>query len=128
MAKTGGGNRGGGTRGSKASGGGYATADLQSVKNALLKYARVDHWNDNSSVWMEDEVRGLIDSVSESPKLGFASQVAQSVRKYNYKISEKQAYVIAKAATEGKIGRLYNPDKTIRIVFRKWNPKTKKLE
>lgn len=59
---------------------------------------------------------------------GFASQVAQSVRKYNYKISEKQAYVIAKAATEGKIGRLYNPDKTIRIVFRKWNPKTKKLE
>ena len=103
MAKT-----SGGTRGSKASGGGYATADLQSVKNALLKYARVDHWNDNSSVWMEDEVRGLIDSVSESPKLGFASQVAQSVRKYNYKISEKNE--------ENNI--IYNPPKEKNTICR----------
>lgn len=124
MAKTSGGTRGG----KKAGGGGYPNADLQSVKNALLKYARVDHWNNNSSVWMEEEVRGVIDSVAESPKMGFASQVAQSVVKYNYKISEKQAFVIAKAATESKLRALYDTYKNVRITFRKYNSKTNELE
>lgn len=115
---------------SEKKGGGKSspTVDLQSVKQAILDYARVNHWTQNSQVSFEEDIRSVIDSVADAPKLGFASQVAQTVKKYNYKVSEKQAYVIAKAATEGKIGVLYNPDRTIKAIFKKWNPKTKKLE
>lgn len=89
------------------------TVDLQNVKRALLTYAKADRWNNNSaySLGFNDMAQGLIDRVANGD-YGFPSEIAQTVSKYGYKISEKQAYWIAKAGVENNLcfdkkGELY---------------------
>ncbi len=88
--------------------------DVQSVKSGLLSYARVDRWNRASAynAGFNDEARFTLEAVSEA-KLGFPSEVAASVLRYN-RISEKQAYVIAKAAVDNDLG-IRRGGKTARI-------------
>lgn len=79
--------------------------NVQSVKRALLSYAKADRWNKNTEYRMgfNDIAQGTIDAVANA-NIGFASDVAKTVAKYNYSISEKQAYVIANAAVQNNIG------------------------
>lgn len=109
MAKGSGGIRA--TRARTTRGGKY---DVQSVKSGLLSYARVDRWNRASAynAGFNDEARFTLEAVSEA-KLGFPSEVAASVLRYN-RISEKQAYVIAKAAVDNDLG-IRRGGKTARI-------------
>lgn len=85
----------------------FGTADASTIANSLSRYARIDRWNENSSHKMgwEDDARAVIDNVSEI-NIGFASEVARTVQKYNYKISDKQAFVIASAAIKNKVPSL----------------------
>jgi len=77
------------------------TVNLQTVKSALLRYAKADRWNRNTSYSMgfNDDAQTVIDLVAEG-NYGFASDIATTVKKYNYSISEKQAYWIARTAIE----------------------------
>lgn len=78
-----------------------ATEKIQVVKSALVRYAKVDKWNRNTeyNLGMNDDAQWLIDQVAEG-NFGFASDIANTVKKYNYSVSEKQAYWIAKIAVE----------------------------
>ena len=78
--------------------------DINDVKIALLRYTKEDKWNRNTEYHLgfNDQAQDLIDDIANGD-FGFASDVAKSVQKYNYSISEKQAYVIAKTAVEFNI-------------------------
>lgn len=93
-----------------------------------MTYAKEDKWNRNSEyrAGFNDDAQAVIDEVAEM-KLGFASDVAASVKSRNYTISEKQAYVIAKAAMDNKARSLITNKKELRIIFKKVEvkPKTK---
>lgn len=112
MAKT-----SGGVRGSNAKN--RPVADVQVVKQSLMRYAKEDRWNRNTeyNLGFNADAQSVIDDIA-SKKLGFASQVAQTVKKYNYRISEKQAYIIARAAIESKSNFLYKQNK-LKIIFEK---------
>lgn len=109
MAKTTGGGAGGGSA-SKKSGARdeyFKDADVGTVARSLESYAKVDKWN-RSSVYQagfNDDAQGVIDEIA-SGNFGFASDVAKTVAKYNYKISPKQAYIIASAAVNNKVESL----------------------
>ena len=92
--------------------------DVQSVKRGLVDYAREDRLNRNSeySLGMNAQAQGVIDQVADG-NYGFASQVAQTVRKYNYRISEKQAYVIAKSAVDNEVTGLRRYDGEPQTIF-----------
>lgn len=96
MAKT-----AGGVRGAKAK---RMPLDVQSVKSGLVRYAMADKRNRNSEyrLGFNDDAQSVVDNVAKG-NYGFASQVAQTVQRYNYRISEKQAYVIARAAVENEV-------------------------
>lgn len=74
---------------------------IQKVKSALLSYAKTDRWNNNTvyHLGFNDEAQMVIDMVADG-NFGFASEIATTVRKFKYSISEKQAYWIAKTAVE----------------------------
>ena len=106
----------GGTRGSgrpASSGGNYVpnTAEgIQYVKSQLMSYSATDRRNQNTAYQMgfNDQAQQLIEQVAKG-NYGFASQVAQTAvnspnwGQYGYKLSEKQAYIIAAAAVQNKL-------------------------
>jgi len=79
------------------------------VKESLMNYAKMDRWNDNTSYHMgfNDDAMQVVEEVAKG-NYGFASQVAQTATnspnwdKYGYRLSEKQAYIIARAAVENQ--------------------------
>jgi hypothetical protein len=78
------------------------TQDLiQEVKRSLVSFINADRWNNNSKMQIKDEMLWLVDQVA-SANLGFISEVATSVSKYE-RCSEKQAYWIAKGAVESNL-------------------------
>lgn len=107
MAKTSGGVRTGGKVRNVRKQPAY---DIQSVKRGLIRYAKEDKWNRNTEyrLGFNSDAQGVIDQVAKG-NYGFASQVAETVRRYGYRISEKQAYVIARAAVENNLSLLRNP-------------------
>lgn len=105
----------GGTRGSgrPSSGGNYVpntAPGIQYVKSQLMFYSATDRRNQNTAYHMgfNDQAQQLIEQVAKG-NYGFASQVAQTAvnspnwNQYGYKLSEKQAYIIAKAAVDNKL-------------------------
>ena len=95
--------------------------DIQRVKRGLLVYSKIDKWNRNTNyrLGFNDDAHSVIDDVADN-NWGFASEVAKTVRKYNYRISEKQAYIIAKAAVENKSTFLWESNnKELKIIFKK---------
>lgn len=75
---------------------------VQEVKGFILRYAQIDRWNNNSASEFNDEAQTIIELVSKGA-YGFASEIAQTVVKYNFRISEKQAYWIARVAVENDL-------------------------
>ncbi len=83
---------------------------VQYVKQALQQYSKTDKWNQSTAYHMgfNDDAQSLIEKVAGGD-YGFATQVAKTaVNSPNwdnggYQLSEKQAYVIAKAAVENKL-------------------------
>lgn len=100
--------------------------DVQAVKRGLLNYAKTDRWNRSNDYYLgfNDQAQTVIDKVAVG-NYGFPSQVAQTVKKYNYRISEKQAYVIAKAAVDHEVGGLRGHDGNPNIIFRDYSEKRK---
>lgn len=106
----------GGTRGSgrpSSSGGNYVpnTAEgIQYVKSQLMRFTQVDRWNRNTEyqLGLNDEAQFVVEMVAKG-NYGFASQVAQTAvnspnwNQNGYKLSEKQAYIIASAAVQNKL-------------------------
>ena len=86
----------------------------------MLRYAKEDRWNNNSAyqAGFNDDAQSVIDEVAKG-NYGLASDIAKTVQKYNYNISEKQAYHIAKAAVEIKVDMLYKSDGKLKIIFEK---------
>lgn len=80
---------------------------INEVKKSLMTYPSENRWNNSN-----DDRMGFIDITQHTVNqladgnYGFASDVAKTVQKYRYKASEKQAYVMAKAAVENKISSL----------------------
>jgi len=74
---------------------------IQEVK-VFLGYAFSAGWNNNSSKGMADDAETIIGKVARREGAGFAGDIANSVEKYK-KISEKQAYWIAKFVVENNL-------------------------
>lgn len=92
--------------------------DIQKVKGALVAYAREDKWNKNTAyeLGFNGDAQSVIEQVANSA-FGFASEIAQTVVKYNFKISEKQAYWIAKAAVENNVSMLFDRNNELKVIF-----------
>lgn len=71
---------------------------IQVLKNFIVSNAFAYGWNTASKRELGDEAETIVDQVAKFTT-GFASEIAQTVLKYK-KVSEKQAYWIAKAAVE----------------------------
>lgn len=112
MAKTSGGVRG-------ATAKNRPVPDVQAVKRALLYYAQENRWlrNLDYELGFNGDAQAVIDDIAKK-NLGFASQVAQTVKKYNYRISEKQAYIIARAAVDIKSDLFYDY-MGVKVTFKK---------
>lgn len=90
--------------------------DVQTVKEALMQYANQDRWNKNTEYQMgfNADAMGVIEDIAKGDH-GLATTIAKDLTsrpnwdKYGARLSEKQAYVLAKAAVEGK----HVPNKTI---------------
>jgi len=74
------------------------TNKIKILKSMIMRYIRIDRWNENSKAAINDDICWLVEVVAKS-NLGFASEVAKTVATYK-KASEKQAYIIARAAVE----------------------------
>ena len=72
--------------------------DIQTLKSQLVRYIGMDRWNNNSMMDIKDEYLTLVDRVADAAT-GFAKDVATTVSR-SERISEKQAYVISRAACE----------------------------
>ena len=111
MAKASGGTRGGGASGRSSAARGNFDADYNDV-NIVAKQLMEDlnispyELHGMKAEWNSD-AQGIIEDVAKG-NYGFASEVAKTVAdrrpdnrlNWSYGISEKQSYVIAKAATE----------------------------
>ena len=75
---------------------------IQEVKSFLVRYAKIDRWNNNSASNFNDEAQSIIERIAIGD-YGFASEIAQTVVKYNFSISEKQAYWVARTAVENEM-------------------------
>ena len=75
---------------------------IQEVKSFLVRYAKIDRWNNNSASNFNDEAQSIIERIAIGD-YGFASEIAQTVVKYNFSISEKQAYWVARKAVENEM-------------------------
>lgn len=71
---------------------------IQKTKSFILSYAFQYGWNKASVRDMADEAETIVDLVSKYGE-GLAKEIATTVNKYK-KVSEKQAYWIAKYAVE----------------------------
>ena len=122
MAKT-----SGGVRSNDRSRAKQTPIDVQDVKRGLLNYAQIDRWNRSNDYHLgfNDQAQTVIDRVAAG-NFGFPSQVAQTVKKYNYRISEKQAYVIAKAAVDNEVTGLRGYDGNPNIIFRDYSEQRKR--
>lgn len=108
MAKGSGGTRGGGAS-AKGRGLNFDSDynDVNIVKQNLMKYVPMDKWNKNTEYQMglNDTAQGIVEDVAKGD-YGLATTIAKQAvgspnwNKYGYSLSEKQAYVIAKAAVE----------------------------
>jgi hypothetical protein len=74
---------------------------IQTVKGFLTSYAFSYGWNTASKKEMSDEAESIIALIAMGT-YGFASEIASTVNKFK-KVSEKQAYWIAKAAVESGV-------------------------
>ena len=72
--------------------------DIQTLKAQLVRYIGMDRWNNNSMMDIKEVYLTLVDRVADAAT-GFAKDVATTVSR-SERISEKQAYVIARAACE----------------------------
>lgn len=78
---------------------------INQVKRAIERHTVVNRWNDNTAYTMgwNDDAQDIVSNVAKG-NYGFASDVAKTVVARNYRsISEKQAYVIARAAVENNV-------------------------
>ena len=83
---------------------------VQSIKGALLSYASIDRFNRSTGYHLgfNDQAIGLVEDLAKGD-YGLASTIAkQAVERpgwgrYGAKFSEKQAYVLAKAAYDNKV-------------------------
>ena len=106
---------GGGGRGGRGGGGGNYS-DIGTVQSALQHYARVDAWNKSNEyrLGMNADAQALVEKLAQGD-YGLASTIAKQAverpgwNKYGASFSDKQAYVMAKAAVDNKIV----PQKTI---------------
>ena len=81
--------------------------DVNIVKDNLMRYVPMDKWNRNTDYQMglNDMAQGIVEDVAKGD-YGVATDIAQRAvnspnwNKYGYNLSEKQAYVVAKAAVE----------------------------
>lgn len=71
---------------------------IQTLKNFLTRNAFSYRWNTASKKELADEAMTIIHLVAIG-SFGFASEIATTVEKFQ-KVSEKQAYWIAKVAVE----------------------------
>lgn len=111
MGRNSGGVRGGSTRTQTAE---EYNNDLgvtvQSIKGALISYASIDRWNRSNAYHLgfNDAATGLVEDLAKGD-YGLASTIAkQAVERngwsqYGARFSEKQAYVLAKAAYDNKV-------------------------
>lgn len=84
--------------------------DVQSIKEGIMSYQRIDRWNNNSSYAMgfNADAQSVIEDVAKGD-YGLATEIAKravenpNFDKYGSNLSEKQAYVIAKAAYDNKL-------------------------
>lgn len=128
MGRNSSGNRGG-NRGISVKGFNFSEVDVNEVAKGLKQYAKVDRWNKNTaySLGFNDDAQGVIDDVAKM-NVGFASDVAKTVQKYNYTISDKQAFVIASAAVKNKSNALLtrrSGTDELRTIFKKVEVRTK---
>lgn len=77
-----------------------ATQKIQTLKNFLTRNAFSYGWNTASKKDIADDAETIINLVAIS-SYGFASEIATTVEKFK-RVSEKQAYWIAKAAVENE--------------------------
>lgn len=122
MAKSSGGTRG--KVGNSNGGGDRQAAQVNDVTNALKSYTVVDRWNKNTAYNMgwNDDAQSVIDDVAKG-NYGFASDVAKTVASRNYRsISDKQAYVIAKAAVDNNVSALYK-GKELKTIYQHYESK-----
>lgn len=104
------GRNSGGVSGSSGGSGYEFTPDkIQDVKIGLMDYAQQDRWNRNADyqAGFNADAMLVVEKVAESKKnLGLAQTIAKDVtsrpnwKKYGYKFSEKQAFIIARAALQ----------------------------
>ena len=101
-------------------------ASIESIKRGLIRYfteVKPSYFKENmynrQLKEMEEgfqfDCKRLVDAVANG-NFGLATEIAQTVNKYN-RISEKQAYWIARAAWEGEISELFYDNGEIRIAF-----------
>lgn len=107
MAKASGGTRGGGASGRSGGKADMSFTDVETVAGALKQYSSVDRWNKNTEYQMgfNDDAQGLVEQLAKGD-YGLASTIAKQAterpgwNKYGANFSDKQSYVMAKAAVE----------------------------
>jgi len=75
------------------------SSDIQAVKGMLVRYINANSWTNHNLNEFKDDCLWLVGRVKDDSENTFAISVAATVEKYR-SCSEKQAYVIAKAACE----------------------------
>lgn len=83
---------------------------INDVSRALQRYSKVDRWNNNTAynLGFNSDAQKVVERLSEG-NYGIATDIAKRAvlnpnwNKYGYNFSDKQAYVIAKAALENKL-------------------------
>ena len=83
---------------------------VQFVKKQLLEYVPMNKWNNHTDYAMgfNADAQNVVEKIAKGD-YGFATKVAQTVvnspnwDKYGYKLSEKQAYILADAAVKNKL-------------------------
>ena len=74
-------------------------SDIQAVKAMLVRYINANSWTNHNLNEFKDDCLWLVGRVQDDSTNDFTAAVAATVAKYRC-CSEKQAYVIAKAACE----------------------------
>lgn len=103
----------------------YSKHSVNDVKDALLRYGKIDKWNKNTDYMLgfNDDALSVIEEVAKE-NLGLATTIAQQViarpgyKKYGASLTDKQAWVIANAAVKSQLV----PNKT---TFGHYEPKIK---
>jgi len=75
------------------------SSDIQAVKGMLVRYINANSWTNHNLNEFKDDCLWLVGRVKDDSESAFTVGVAATVEKYR-NCSEKQAYVIAKAACE----------------------------